>query len=699
MAQVARSTSSTTTLSSDVQYAKHVGPATAPLLRKLGIRTVCDLFYHVPSHYRDLSQIKKVSQVQVGGFETLRLQVHQIQLRKVGFWKTRLDVLAGDETGQILLCWFNAPYMRDRFQPGQRIIVSGKVGLYDRLQIIAPSVEPDVEDRDGLVHAGRIVPIYPLTERLRQSNLRRIIKSALDRYLDQIEEPFKQEHLKRRGLMPLRDAIRTIHYPDSQDQVPQSHRRLAYDEFFLLEMAMALRRRGVKESKEGIAFEVTPEIDARIRARFPFKLTRYQEKALAGIKADLASARPMNRLLQGDVGSGKTVLALYAMLVAVANKWQAALMAPTEVLADQHSRTISRYLEGSRVRIALLSAAVKPKERESVRRALEAGQIDIAIGTHALIEKAVQFARLGVVVIDEQHKFGVLQRARLRHKAHEPDVLVMTATPIPRTLSLTVFGDLDVSTIEGLPPGRQPVQTILVPEQEMQKAFAFIREHVQQGEQAFFIYPLIEESEKLDLKAATERAEFLQRQVFSEFKVGLLHGRMSPADRDETMRAFRDRQYHVLVSTVVIEVGIDIPNATIMVVEHAERFGLSQLHQLRGRIGRGHRKSYCLLFGYPTSEEAQKRLSAVCETSDGFRIAEEDLRIRGPGEFFGTRQHGLPEIKIGDLIGDYEILRTAREDAFALVAADPRLALQENRILRMNLAEKFKDRADLINIG
>ncbi len=688
-----------TTLSSDVQYAKGVGPKGAPLLRKLGIRTVRDLFFHAPLHYRDLSQIKKLAEVQVGAFETLRLHVHGVKLRKIGFWKTRLDVLAGDETGQILLCWFNAPYMQSRFHPGQRIIVSGKIGLYRQLQIVAPSVEPDVADREALVHAGRIVPIYPLTEGLRQTTIRRVIKAALERHLDEVEEPFPPALLSRRKLMPLREAVRTLHYPDSQEQVRRARRRLAYDEFFLLELAMALRRRGVKESKDGIAFRITPEIDARIRARFPFQLTEYQEKALAEIKADLQSPKPMNRLLQGDVGSGKTVLALYAMLVAVANGRQAALMAPTEVLAEQHFRTISHFLEGSRVRTALLSSAVKPKERKPILAAVESGEVGLLIGTHALIEETVQFARLGVVVIDEQHKFGVLQRARLRRKGQEPDVLVMTATPIPRTLSLTVFGDLDVSTIEGLPPGRLPVQTTHVPEGKMSKAFEFIRERLRQGEQAFFIYPLVEESEKLVLKAATERAAFLQREAFSEFRVGLLHGRMSPQERDETMCAFRDGRYHVLVSTVVIEVGIDIPNATMMVIEHAERFGLSQLHQLRGRIGRGSRKSYCLLFGYPTSEEAHKRLEVLCGTGDGFRIAEEDLRIRGPGEFFGTRQHGLPEIQVGDFVRDADIIALAREDAFALAAADPALAREENRLLRRNLADKFKDRADLISIG
>jgi ATP-dependent DNA helicase RecG len=682
-----------------VQYAKHAGPATSRLLNKLGIRTVRDLFYHPPSYYRDLSQIKKVAQVQEGAFETLRLQVHDVKIRKIGFWKTRLDVHAGDETGAILLCWFNAPYMKDRFHPGQRIIVSGKVSFYRQFQMVVPSVEADTEDQEDLVNVGRIVPIYPLTEGLRQATLRRIIKVALDRHLDEIEEPFAEAHLQRRTLMPLRDAIRTIHYPDSQAHVPEARRRLAYDEFFLLELLMALRRRGVKESKEGIAFRITPEVDARIRARFPFQLTPYQEKALAEIKADLQNTRPMNRLLQGDVGSGKTVLALYAMLVAVANKWQAALMAPTEVLAEQHFRTISRFLEGSRVRLALLSSAIKAKERKAILAALQAGEMDLIIGTHALVEEAVQFARLGVVVIDEQHKFGVLQRARLRQKGKDPDVLVMTATPIPRTLSLTVFGDLDVSTIEGLPPGRQPVQTFHVFETKMPQAFQFIREHLQQGEQVFFIYPLVEESEKLDLRAATERATFLQDQVFTEFKVGLLHGRMSAPERDEVMCAFRDGSYNVLVSTVVIEVGIDVPNATIMVVEHAERFGLSQLHQLRGRIGRGQKKSYCFLFGYPGSEDSKKRLDIMRQTNDGFRIAEEDLRIRGPGEFFGTRQHGLPEIKIGDLIADTRIIAAAREDAFSMVARDPQLALQENRIIRANLAEKFKDRADLINIG
>ena len=513
-----------------------------------------------------------------------------------------------------------------------------------------------------------------------------------------LEETFPPALLKQRKLMPIQEAIRQIHFPDSAGAAHRARRRLIYEEFFLMELGMALRKRGVKDETKGYAFRITPKIDEHIRMLFPFKLTGAQERVIAEIAEDMRSPKPMNRMLQGDVGSGKTVVALYALLAAVADGFQAAIMAPTEILAEQHRQTCSRYLAHSRVRVLTLTGGA-PRERGERLKAVSMGEADLIVGTHALIQRDVRFKKLGMVVVDEQHKFGVIQRQALRQKGKHPDVLVMTATPIPRTLSLTVFGDLDFSVLDEMPPGRRPVRTRWVEPGKRAKGYEFIRKRLAAGEQAFIVYPLVEESEKLDLKSATERAAYFQRKVFPEFRVGLLHGRMPPAKKDQVMADFRAGRIHVLVSTIVVEVGIDVPNASIMVVEHGERYGLSQLHQLRGRIGRGRHESWFLVFGEPRNEDALRRLRVIQSTSDGFRIAEEDLKLRGPGEFFGTRQHGLPELRIGDIIADLPLLRLARKDAFELVADDPELAAEQNRLIKDRLVKKFRDRLDLIDVG
>jgi ATP-dependent DNA helicase RecG len=466
----------------------------------------------------------------------------------------------------------------------------------------------------------------------------------------------------------------------------------------VLELGMAMRRVHLRH-EPGIAFQITPRIDEHFRALFPFKFTKAQERVMAEIAADMRDPAPMNRLLQGDVGSGKTAVALYPLLVAVANKYQAAIMAPTEILAEQHYLRFSEFLRHGRVRMALLKGGASAAERRDILDRAARGELDLVIGTHALIEEDVDFARLGAVVVDEQHKFGVLQRHKLRRKGVNPDVLVMTATPIPRTLALTVFGDLDVSMLDEMPPGRHPILTQWVAPKDVAATFDFLTRRLREGEQGYVVYPLVEESDKLELGAATKMAERLQRGPLRQFRVGLLHGRMSSDEKEHVMRAFRGHEMDVLVATQVVEVGVDVANATVMIVEDADRFGLAQLHQLRGRIGRGSGHSWCFLVAKGASQESRDRLSVLVKTCDGFKIAEEDLRMRGPGEFLGTRQHGLPELHFGDPINDFSVLQAARRDAFQLVAGDPQLAKPGHAPLRQALEERFKGRMDLIHVG
>ena len=685
-------------LQDSVQYAKGVGPKRLDVLRRLGIETMGDLLFYVPRDYEDRTKITPITRLRVGERATVRGKVLAAEKFRSKRGRAMGRVLVEDDTDTLECIWFSANYFRtEDFPVGREMFFTGRVDFYRTPQMVSPQHE--LADEGEALFGPRILPVYPLTENLNQPALRRIIKPVLDECAGQVEDMFDAAYLKERDLPRLADAIRNVHYPETLEAANRARRRIAYDELFLLELGMAVRRRGIRTEGGGLVFKVTPEIDRRIRRRFPFKLTGAQERVAAEIRADMQSDKAMNRLLQGDVGSGKTVVALYGMLVAVANQYQAALMAPTEILAAQHYETLARYLAGSRVRTALLIGGRSARERAETIGKIAAGEADIVVGTHALVQGDVTFKNLGLVVVDEQHKFGVLQRATLRQKSRHPDVLVMTATPIPRTLSLTVFGDLDISVLDEMPPGRQPVKTRWYPPEKLDAAYDFIRRRIAAGEQAFMVYPLVEESEALDLKAATTSAGHLQQKVFPELRVGLLHGRMRPEEKDRVMAQFRAGRYHLLVSTIVIEVGIDIPNATIMVVEHAERFGLAQLHQLRGRIGRGARPSWFLLFGQPKNEEARKRLSVICSTSDGFRIAEEDLKLRGPGEFFGTRQHGLPELHIADIVKDYRLLRLARRDAFQLVAANPDLAGDDLATVRRRLERTFHDRLDLIHVG
>jgi ATP-dependent DNA helicase RecG len=546
---------------------------------------------------------------------------------------------------------------------------------------------------------ARILPVYPLTEDLRAEQLRPIIRRAVAQFAAQVPEILPPELRRRNGWPDIAQALRDLHTPDTLPAALTARRRFIYEEFLILQAALAVRRRELRDRLRAPILIVSRQVDAHIRRLFPFRLTEDQDRAVTDICRDLASDRPMQRLLQADVGAGKTAVAVYALLATVANKHQAVLMAPTEVLAQQHWRTLGGYLAQSRVRRLLLTGALSQRERRDALEAIRLGQVDLVVGTQALVQNEVQFARLGLVVIDEQHKFGVNQRAQVRRLGVDPHYLVMTATPIPRTVALTVFGDLDVSIIRQLPPGRQPVTTRWLTEAQRERLYGRLREELRRGRQAYVVCPLVSESAVLDLKTAVQTHEQLQAGPFRDFRVGLLHGSLDDQAKDATMTAFRGHEIDVLVSTSVIEVGVDVPNATLMVIEHAERFGLSQLHQLRGRISRGEDAGQCYLFADPTSEDARERLRILTRTADGFVLAEQDARLRGVGEFFGTRQHGLGELRFGDLIADGEILRQARRDAFALVAEDAGLRRPEHAALRRHVLDRYGKTLDLAAIG
>jgi ATP-dependent DNA helicase RecG len=683
----------------------------AKLFEKKGILTVEDALYFLPRCYEDRRNLKKISELKAGRKET---GYGEILLSGVAFFQNRkkrvFEVVVGDGSGTTTLKWFhgNERYLRERFKKGRQLIFSGDVRWFNSQREIH---HPDVEIVDGDIEKDylnfkRIVPVYSETEGLYQRTLRRLMNTILEGYADALSSPIPSEIAGRQNLIDFSDAFRRVHFPPEGESIDalnlqrsDGHRRIIFDEFFFLELGMALKKRGVA-LETGISFRTEGTLSQKLLNQLNFKLTPAQARVLAEIKGDLQRPHPMNRLIQGDVGSGKTVVAFLTCLNVIECGYQAAIMAPTEVLAEQHFLNLHRWVEPLGIKVGLLTSTVKGSEREDLHQRIRAGHIQLVIGTHAVIQEAVEFNRLGLAVIDEQHKFGVVQRGLLKKKGESPDVLVMTATPIPRTLAMTLYGDLDVSLIDEMPPGRVPVETKVFPESARSKVYRIVEEEVKEGRQAFVVYPLVEESEKLDLMDATRMAEHLQKEIFPEFRVGLLHGRMKSDEKEAIMTEVQEGKIQILVATTVIEVGIDIPNASVMVVEHAERFGLSQLHQLRGRIGRGHYPSKCILLAqYRSSEEAKVRLQAMEKTTDGFKIAEEDLALRGPGEFFGIRQSGLPDFRVAHVIRDTPILIEARKEAFRLIQEDPELVHPAHGGLRDLFIKRWKGRMELATIG
>jgi ATP-dependent DNA helicase RecG len=661
-----------------VQYVKGVGPYIAKLLAKREIETVGDLLYHIPFRYIDRRQIDEIKSVSMGQNKTIIGEVVTSGITWIGRKRKKIfEVIVKDGTGTMSGKWFNfhAKYMEGRFPAGSKVLLAGEVSEYSGTrQFIHPEIELlDTEEDGSFEVGGKLLPIYPSTDGLSQRQLRKIIKAAWEKYSDEFIGQLPPEILEKHNLLEAKKSLYNLHFPDPDTDLTQLnirrsefHRSLIFEEFFMFELALSLKK-NLLEERTGITFEWS---DDRMKAFcniLSFELTGAQQKAIRQIKYDMTSSRPMNRLLQGDVGSGKTVVALAAAIQAIENGYQVAFMAPTEILAEQHFKNVSKYAEQIGIACGLITSSVKGSMREKIYDGIKSGTIHLIFGTHALIQEDLQFNKLGFIVIDEQHRFGVMQRAALHKKGADPDILVMTATPIPRTLAMTVYGDLDVTILDEMPAGRRPTITKLYRDKQVRKLYDGMRKELEKGHQIYVVYPLIEESEKVDLKNATEMSKVLKGIFEPKYRVELLHGRMKSEEKEKIMATFKDGNIGILAATSVVEVGVDVANATVMVIEHAERFGLSQLHQLRGRVGRSDLQSYCILMAsWRQSDEAKRRLNIMQGTNDGFKIAEEDLAIRGPGEFMGTRQSGLPDFHIASIVADSGILEVARHAAFEI---------------------------------
>ena len=711
-------------LSTPVQYVKGVGPRIAEVLANKGIHTVGDLLHYLPFRYEDRLNPRGISELRAGEMASVVGEV-----RNSGLFRTRsmpiFQLTVGQGRAKLRCLWFNATYLRDKFVPGQLIALYGKVEEDQRtreLQIIQPQFEILGEsDGDGAekkasqsLEIGRIVPIYESAGKITPKWFRKIIRTALDSLSPDLPDPIPAMVRSHLGLVSPRAALWNVHWPepgesltDLQSSRTPAHIRMIFDELFFVELGLELKRRQQK-TQTGIAFKLDDRVRAAIKKILPFHPTAAQKRVLKEIAGDMEKPYPMRRLLQGDVGSGKTIVGFEAAIIAIENGYQVALMAPTEILAQQHYFSARNILESAGYRIVMLTGSLEADRKREIRRHISQGNAQLVIGTHALLEEKVEFSKLGLVIVDEQHRFGVMQRLKLIKKPQEsgeatpePDVLVMTATPIPRTLALTLYGDLDLSVLDELPPGRTPIETYSVTDDKATRVWEFIRKQVAAGHQAYVVYPVIAENEESELKAAVKAYRDLSGKVFADLKVGLLHGRLDADLKDQVMRMFQRGELQILVATTVIEVGVDVPNATVMVIEHAERFGLAQLHQLRGRIGRGGAKSYCILMtGGKVTEEGQRRLKAMTDTNDGFKIAELDLELRGPGEFFGTRQAGMPDFRVANIIRDAQLLETARREAQAVLdGPNSEISAEEISRALVQMRSRWQHTYGLVEVG
>jgi ATP-dependent DNA helicase RecG len=684
-------------LARPVESLDGVGATRAKAFHVLGVKTLGDLLEYFPRDYVFEASERSISQLVPTDIQTARGEVVAVDYVPVRP-RPRFEATIDDGTGKAAIVWFHGAYLRTKVHPGMRIRVQGKVGFFRNIPQFANPKWEVVSDATEPVADSKFRAVYPATGKLPTEVIERIVEENLPAALEEVVEWFPQELLRRRGLLGRREAYRAIHRPSDLREAMAARRRIIYDELMLMQLGLGLGKQLRDGRLTAPVMRLDKLLDERIRRRFPFSLTDAQQNAVWQIARDLQSGRPMNRLLQGDVGSGKTVVALYAMLVGVANRLQSALLAPTEVLAEQHYLTLSNVLKESSVNVELFTGRTKRGTKEAIKR-LADGQIHIAVGTQALLQEDVEFANLGLVVVDEQHKLGVRQRGALKGKGMAPHYLVMTATPIPRTLALSYFADFDVSLIDELPPGRQPIRTRWVRPGQSDAAYGFVRDQVKAGRQAYVVLPQIDDNGLDAAKSVLKEHKRLSEGPLKGLRLGVLHGQMSTDEKHSVMTDFRDRNLDVLVATTVIEVGIDVPNATVMVIDNAERFGLSQLHQLRGRVGRGSELSHCVLISDAAGETSQARLKAMTSTNDGFEIAEMDLQLRGPGEFFGTRQHGLPEFKLADVTNEMELLQRAKEDALALLSKDPKLTTPDHRPLRAALVKQFAGTLDLAQIG
>ncbi len=685
-----------------VQFLKGVGPARKKILENLGVQSVEDLFYLFPRRYEDRTQMTKLSDVKIGQPQAVTGKVVARGSRQSWFTHKHVyETVIDDGTGRIFAVWFNQPYLDSYFNPGTQVVLYGQPTVYkDRIQMVSPEYEI-IDTKDKSLSIGRIVPIYPLTKGISQRYLRRIIDGCLKTYLSQVIECLPDDIRSKHQLLDIHQSLGNIHFPQNQILQQQGLRRISFEEFLFFQISVIKRRMNILK-RPGVTHQLGEDFLSRFKKGFPFTLTQAQQRVILEIFGDMQKKTPMLRLLQGDVGCGKTLVALAGCLLAFENKKQSALMAPTEILARQHFENIQRILaqgEFKNMRVGLLVGSLSEEQKENVRTQAKDATVDLLVGTHALLGEDLNFKNLSYVVIDEQHKFGVRQRAFLSTKGANPDVLVMTATPIPRTLSLTLFGDLDVSIIDQLPPGRGGITTKIAKLEQAPSVYAFVRRQVETGRQAYIIYPLVEESETLDLKAAKSSFKQLQKNEFKGLSVGLVHGQMKKNEAQSVMQEFKKGEIQILVATSILEVGVDVPNATVMVIEHAQRFGLAQLHQLRGRIGRGKEASTCILLSDPFTQDAQARLAAIASTTDGFKIAEADLSIRGPGEYFGRHQHGLNELRFANPLTQIDILELARAQAKAIMDSDPGLIKPQNNIFKTVIEKRYPNYLKMAKAG